>query len=849
MLSDAAPAAVGNGGRPLGSGEGRPLWPNHDDRGFGVLLRHHRHTAGLSQEELAGLSGLSVDAIAALERGRRRVPRPVTVRMLAEALKLQDDARTHFVDASRQQAVATVTPRPRLPVPANNLIGRAPELAEAVALFADSPTRLLTLTGPGGVGKTRLALEIASSLNTRLDAGAHWIALGPVPDGATVPTVVATALGVRISAERSAVDTLVDAIGRREMLIVLDNCEHVLDACAELTSALLQRCPELFVLVTSRELLRVPGEVVRDVPPLSLPTHDSTPEQMARSAAVQLFLARASARGFTPAATLLPGVSQVCARLDGLPLAIELAAARTNVLSIDQLAAKLDSSLGILANGARTVPQRQHTLGGAIDWSYELLRPDERRLFADLSVFSHGCTLEAAEAVACGPDRWDNRGDVLDILSRLADKSMIRLRRDTPEPRYTMLAVIRSYAHDHLAESGRLAEVEERHARYYVDLSEQAEPELRDRSESLWLIRLDAELDNLRAAIAWATRHRRADEALRLAGALWMYCYLRGRYAEGLGWLESALAVAGPTPADDHGSRLRAKALLGSGMLSFLLCRYEPAGQHIEAALGLFRDLGDDAGTALGLQRLGSIAREQGDYARATALHRRSLDHYRRLEDVSGVARQHNHLGFVAWLGTDFAEARRQAEAAQAVFRRTDDGEGIAWSLINLGSAALYGGELLQAETLLQEAHTLSSRMGYREGVGWTLSQLGAVARRSGDLDVAVRRLDESLALQHDLGDRWRSASVLEELARLALMRGDAPYAAFLLGTAEAVRTSIGTPIPACEVADHEYTVAGIKAALGDRAELAWAAGRATPLRDVVEARNLPPETDIPDLR
>ncbi|MGH8826624.1 MAG: tetratricopeptide repeat protein, partial [Jiangellaceae bacterium] len=202
-----------------------------------------------------------------------------------------------------------------------------------------------------------------------------------------------------------------------------------------------------------------------------------------------------------------------------------------------------------------------------------------------------------------------------------------------------------------------------------------------------------------------------------------------------------------------------------------------------------------------------------------------------------------------AWLGTDFAEARHHAEVAQAAFRRTDDGEGIAWSLINLGSAALYNGDLLRAETLLQEAHTLSSRMGYREGVGWTLSQLGVVARRNGDLDVAVRHLDESLALQHHLGDRWRSASVLEELARLALMRDDVPYAAFLLGTAEAVRTSIGTPIPACEVADHEFTVTGVQAALGDRAELAWAAGRATPLGDVVEARNLPPETEMLDLQ
>ncbi|WP_433168319.1 ATP-binding protein [Kribbella sp. CA-247076] len=804
--------------------------------GFGGLLRRHRREAGLSQEGLAELAGLSVDAIAALERGRRRAPRAHTLRLLADALRLGTTDRAQLTAAARRD---TESPQPQLrrpPAPPNELIGRTTELTATKRLLGQRLTRLLTLTGPGGVGKTRLTVALAAELEDSFQDGVCWVPLASLTDPAGVVPAVAAATGLHPMDNARLVEAIAEQIGRRTMLLVFDNCSHVVATVGQICAALLEYCPNLSILASSRELLRVPGESVYVVPALALP-HDE--DNLEASAAVRLFVDRATARGYDVDGQL-DQVARVVRRLEGMPLAIELAAARTNVMTIEELASELETSFGILAGGSRTASPRQQSMYGAIEWSHDLLTPAERDVFAQLSVFVGGWTLSAAATVMSGQPSPGplERAEALDLTGRLVDKSLIRVIQRSGVARYYMLAVIREFAADRLTAAGMAEEAARRHAHFYIGLAEEAEGQLRGVNQAQWIERLDAELDNLRAAMAWSLRTRSVDEALRLAGGLWLFCYLRGHYAEGSQWLERALALAETVPAADV-ERLAAacaKANLGAGMLAFLQCEYDAATARLQTALTQYKELGDTAGTALVLQRLGGVARERGDYAAAEDLHCESYDLYENLGDRSGMAWAHNHLGFVAWLRGDLDVGARRCRRALDSFRVLGDGEGNAWSLISLGTIAQYRGELVEAEDLLQESLALSQRLGYREGVAWSLNQLGIVERRRGLTERAVHLLDESLAEHRDLGDRWRSASVLEELATVAQQRGRAEYAAFLLGAADGVREVIRAPVPEIEKADHLATRTAVEQALDRRAfRTAWSAGRAAPLAAVAD--------------
>ena len=799
--------------------------------GFGDLLRRHRRDAGLSQEALAEAAGLSVDAIAALERGRRRAPRPHTLRQLGDALKLGEPDRAQLATAARHDGDTTrATMRP-LPVPANELVGRATELSGAGRLVGNRLTRILTLTGPGGVGKTQLTLALAGGVAEKFEDGVCWVPLAPISDPGGVASAIAASTGLHPLDGARLVEEIIEHIGRRNLLLVLDNCEHVVADTASVCTALLESCPNLVVLASSRELMRVPGESVYVVPPLALPRSD---EQLETSPAVRLFVDRAAARGNGPTGQI-EQVARVVRRLEGMPLAIELAAARTNVLTVEELATELETSFGILAGGTSTAGPRQQSLYGAIGWSHDLLTPAERELFALLSVFVGGWTLSAAAAVfadTTSPGPLD-RAAALDLTGRLVDKSLIRVSRDRGIARYDMLAVIREFAAAQLVASDRAEDAARRHATFYLGLAEEAESHLRGASQGDWLDRLDGELDNLRAAMSWSLRTGAVSEAVRLAGGLWLFCYLRGHYAEGGEWLERALALADDAP-DLKPSK--AKAWLGAGMLSFLQCEYDAATSRLEFALAQYKELDDTAGTALVMQRLGSVARERGDYVAAENLHCQSFDLYETLGDRSGMAWAHNQLGFVAWLRGDLEIGARRCRKARDSFRVVGDGEGLAWSLISLGTIAQYSGELIEAEDLLQESLALSQRLGYREGVAWSLNQLGIVERRRGLTDRAVHLLDESLAEHRDLGDRWRSASVLEELATVAQQRDRTEYAAFLLGAADGIREAIGAPVPEIEKPDHLATRQAIEQTLDRRAfRAAWSAGRAAPLAAVAD--------------
>ncbi len=785
-------------------------------------------SAGLSQEELAEKAGLSADAIAALERGRRRAPRPLTVRMLATALDLDDEQRAMFIEALHPPSSGHAAPTQGPPLQADALIGRGSELGEATDLLTHGRTRLLTLTGVGGVGKTRLAAALTDAVAPRLTGGVCWISLADRPNGSEAVEAIAAAVRRGPVSEAPTTQAMADHIGERELLLVLDNCEHVVSACAQLTAGLLQRCPQLRILATSRERLQVTGEVVRKLEPLAVPSSAAGTDEIHRAEAVQMFVARAEAHGVRPAAERLAQVSRICRQLDGIPLALELAAARVNVLTLTQIADELSSSFRILGGGNRTAHRRQRAIDAALDWSYDLLTPRERDVFEALSVFTGGWTLAAAESVCHQSDSDPDAGRVLDLVAQLIDKSLVVVDRTGPEARYAMYAVIRQYAEHRLDDSGRRADVERRQLDYAIELAETIEATLDGTGHAGVVTRLDAEIDNIRAALGRAISRDLADQALRLSSSLWWYFYLRGNTTEGRDWLESALQIDRAQAADEY----VAKAFRALGHLAYAQCEYGDATASLERALELYRRAGDDAGAAVVLSHLGSIVRTLAEYDHAADLYRRSLVACLAVDDATGAAWARRHLGFVSWLRGDYETAHEHATTALEHFRDAGADDGIMWATLDLGSVALHTGDLTTAAQLLDQSLTQARRLGSRHGIAWSLNQLGVVSMRQEHLDEAVDLLDESLTGHQDLGNSWRAASVVEALAAVARRRGNAMYAAFLLSVAAALHTSTGAPVPWCERPDNDGTVHAVRAELDPHDfDEAWAAGQRSPLR------------------
>lgn len=514
------------------------------------------------------------------------------------------------------------------------------------------------------------------------------------------------------------------------------------------------------------------------------------------------------------------------------------------MLSPAQISARLDDRFLLLTGGGRVVMPRQRTLRATMDWGHGLLSAKEKALFGRLSVFAGGFSLEAAEAVGAGGGVEEE--EVLGLLCRLVDKSLVLVVPHGDETRYRMLETVMCYASERLAESGEEPAVKERHAGFFLGMAEEAEPGLLGGQQSTWLGRLSADHGNLRAALGcYADRQDRA-AALRMAGALWWFWFLRGLYDEGRGWLEASLAAGGDAPAPQ-----RAKALVASGDLAFLRSEYAPARERIEEGLALYRTLDDGGGVARAVQLLGSIAREQGRYAQAEAFHAESLALCREQDDDWGVAQSLDYLGFVAWLRGDLVRASDLCARAHDAFRELGDAEGVAWSLMSLGFVALYGGEHARAGALFEEALAISRGAGYRETVAWSLNGLGVLARREGQPGRAAELLGESLTLHRDLGDRWRTASVLEELGGVSASTGDPERAAVLLGAAGALRRALSDPVPPCERPDREHDAALARAGLDEAAfARARTRGEAMALEHAYEyalEKERHPATEAPD--
>lgn len=744
------------------------------------------------------------------DRGQRY---DTAAEMLRELRQLQtdldrDEARVAGSRASRMTTTESVPmgapPPSNLPHKMTPLVGREAERDDVLSLLRRDDVRLVTLTGPGGTGKTRLSLEVGTTLLQETADGVFWVPLDSIREPRLVVSAIGATLGVH-EGGMPLIESVALELRDKDLLLILDNFEQVLEA-APLVALLLETAPRMKALVTSRGPLRIAGEREYAVPPLMTPPLDLPLASDALSGypSVALFVERAMAvqSDFVLTAENARAIAEICVRLDGLPLAIELAAARVKVLPPRAMLSRVENRLKLLSGGSRDLPRRQQTMHAAISWGYQLLDESDKALFALLSLFQGGFTLEQAERLVelVRPSDVAARetpfpvADPLEGISSLIDKAF--LRRDPgssdQEPRFVMLETIREYGLECLSGRPYGTDVRRAHALLMASIAEEHELESN---------RLDDDAANFREAIEWAVAAGDAELALRLGAALWWSWYVRGHYAEGRRALDAILAVRG-----GESVFIRAKAQTGAGAMALLQCDYDQAIVLLESAIDLARAHGDPMSLAHSLQFRGSIARERGDYEHAIDLHLLSRTIWDELEDRANSARSINYVGFSSWLKGDFARTIEVCTPTLEIFRQRRDIDGTVWSLLNLAAASLYSGDLDRAEAQLEECLSWARSGGFKEGIAWSLNLLGNSLRARGNLALARTFLQDSLHLHWELGDSWRSASVLEALG--ALQREPR-----LFGAASALRSRLGTPVPPVERPQFEQDLASVGSA------------------------------------
>jgi len=860
---------------------------------FGHWLKLRRQALRLTQDALAGLVFCSAELIRKIEADARR-PSPEIAERLARHLGLAPHQWATFVQVARAELQAGWLPAPTevaalpaepgspmsrslLPAPVTSLIGRAQELLALRDRLLRPEVRLLTLIGAPGIGKTRLALQVAADVRGTFADDVCFVALAPISDSGLVTATIAQALGVEETAGRSLFERLQAYLRNKHMLLLLDNFEQVL-AAAPRVGELLAAAPRLKVLITSRAVLHLTGEHQFPVPPLALPdpSQPPVPERLAQVAAVELFVRRAQAVApdFALTSANAAAVVAICQRLDGLPLAIELAAARSRMLAPPALLARLDRRLTLLASNMVDVPKHQRTLRSTIDWSYDLLDEQDQSLFRRLGVFVGGCTFEAVTTVCA--DAGIVEIDILNGVASLLDKSLLQPSAQVDgEWRVTMLETVREYALERLEQHGEAEGLRQRHAAYFLALTQEAQPYLgysEQGVQSVWVDRLEREHNNLRAALAWSkTASDRAETGLQLVAAVWPLWYIHGHPSEGRAWLAEFL---GRTSTRSAAPALRADALFGLAELAFDQNDYPTASVAYGESLAIAREQGDRERMTWSVHRLGFLAFSQGDYAAARAQIEECLTTWRALGNQNGCAQALESVGDIAWYQGDYAAALVSHEQSLALRRELGD-EGPTHNLSSLGRVARIEGDYDRATVLCEESLAFARQHGHRGSMVWALHDLGDVARDQGKYERASELYQEALAIAQetectsgiasmqnrlaevaqaqgdygragalhreslrvfrDLGQKRDAALCLEGLAWVAEAQRYARRAAVLYGAVAALREASGAQEPPPDRANYARSVDRVRARLGEVAFAeAWHEGHTMPLEQVI---------------
>jgi predicted ATPase/serine/threonine protein kinase len=726
-------------------------------------------------------------------------------------------------------------PRPNnLPVQRTAFIGREPEAAALRQLLSRADTRLVTLTGPGGIGKTRLALQVAGEVAVEFPAGVCFVPLSAVSESSLIASTIAQALGVRETGNQSAQESLQEYIAglAQPMLLLLDNFEHLISAAPALAELLTAGC-NLKMVVTSQAPLHIYGEHEFPVPALALPDPKSIPplETLSQLPAVALFVERA--RAVKPEFALTKenaaAVAAICARLDGLPLAIELAAARIKLLSPAAMLARLESRLSLLTGGARDLPTRQQTLRGTVEWSYGLLNAAEQTLFRRLSVFTGGCTLEAAEAV--GDTKGDLGLDILDGVASVVDKSLAQqVEHIGAETRFFMLSTIREYALERLAESHDEAATRRAHAAYYLVLAEEGAQDAVAQSE--WLDRFEIEHDNFRMALDFLIRTGSADWGLRLGTALFRFWETREHLTEGRDAIGRLLAMEGAATRP----KLRARLLFAGAILAGEQGDYGPAHQLLEESLDTCLELNDSRGVAVALNALAVNARDRGELAEASLLFERCVAIWKDLGDSADMARALSNLANVMKLQGDYARASSLYDECLAIFRKAGDGAGAAWTLNYLSDVAREKADFAAARVFCEQSLAAFRQLGDGWGIASALSDLAGLSFDQGNNVEARRQYGESIRMFQELGHKRGIARALESLAASAAAQSQAEQSLHLAGAAAALRQRLGAPLTPAEAPKLEKALEFARRTLGNAAGLtAWMEGWTMPVEQAVE--------------
>jgi non-specific serine/threonine protein kinase len=770
-----------------------------EQHSFGYWLRLKRKALDLTRQALADRVGCSVSTIRKLEEEERR-PSTQIAELLAGIFKIPATERTAFLRFARgdwrsapslgdEEAPWRVStpalpqqPRSNLPATFTSLIGRDKEIVGVQDYLTNPDIRLVTLIGAPGIGKTRLSIASASKSLAEFPDGVFFVALALLDQPSLIPSATLEALGYIEKNNLSPEERLIEGIANKRMLLVLDNCEHLIEDIAPLADSLLSSCSRLKILTTSREALRIPGEWLYSVPALDMPKEYSivNVETFSEFPALMLFAerARAARSDFALNAENIRAVASICSQLAGLPLAIELIAARVKTFSIEQIAARLDDRFALLTSGSRIAPSRQQTLRATLDWSYELLTETERELFRQLSVFVGGFTLEALESVAL----LDSNQSILDALSRLVDKSLLLVEQQD-QPRYRFLEPIRQYARDKLNETRESNLIQDRHLNYYLRVAEEAEPHLFGVVQQDWKNRLELDHDNLRVALAWSLESNQIEAGLKMAGAVAWFWHSKGHLSEGNLWLENLLASGIGNQGKERAKALRASSILLTGTGDYIRAR-----AFAESSIKLYREIGDNRGAGLVLADLGA------------SLH---------------------------WDGKE-EEAIESLEESLRLLRATGERWGIAYALLWLGDTWFRMGDIERAATTWEESLRLTQELGDHYLIAWSLGGLADVARLGADYKRATGMFKRSLSLYQSSGNKIGPPFSLEALGLVAASLGDAKRAARLWGAASAWREAIKEPLPPTYQRDYAPSFTQARTQLGEKAyKSAWSEGYA----------------------